>query len=175
MLGSQYLMAIDVARTGHQGQLRKYTKEPYIVHPFAVAGLVAAVTRDDDMIIAAMLHDTVEDTPVTIELIRGLFGERVAGFVSDLTDVSNPSDGNRKVRKEIDRDHTAQASPSAKTIKLADLIDNTKSITAYDANFARIYMREKQALLGVLQGGNSALVKIANDLVRDYYSKGAGN
>src|SRR4051812_16652618 len=115
-------------------QRRKYTNEPYVGHPIAVARIVSTVPHDPEMLAAALLHDVVEDTPVTIEEIRTEFGDRVADMVSDLTDVSQPGDGNRAVRKALDREHTAQASPEAQTIKLADLIDNTKSITRHDPN-----------------------------------------
>lgn len=165
-----YLAAIDVIKRANEGQKRKYTNEPYISHPFAVAGLVAAVTTDDDMIVAALLHDVVEDTTVTLETINGIFGGRIAQMVSDLTDVSVLSDGNRAERKKIDRKHTAKASMSAKTIKLADLIDNTKTITAYDKKFAKVYMAEKRLLLKVLKEGNIRLFKIASDLVENFYA-----
>jgi len=166
-----YQAAIDVARMAHAKQLRKYTNEPYIVHPFAVSGLVASVTNDDGMIIAALLHDVVEDSDVSLDTIKGVFGLRIAGMVSDLTDVSKKSDGNRRVRKQIDLEHTAAASKEAKTIKLADLIDNTKSITTFDPDFAKVYMREKQRLLEVLVDGDATLFALAENMVRDYYMK----
>jgi (p)ppGpp synthase/HD superfamily hydrolase len=150
-------------------QKRKYTGEPYIVHPESVAGIVAEVTDDAAMIAAAWLHDVVEDTPVTIETIQAEFGEDVAGLVADLTDVSQPEDGNRKVRKAIDREHTANASARAKTVKLADLIDNTSSITAHDEHFAKVYMSEKRLLLNVLRDGDKTLHKRAQKLLKAYY------
>lgn len=163
------IAAIDVAKKAHAGQVRKFTGEPYITHPFAVGGLVVSVTQDDDMLIAAILHDVVEDSPVTLQTIYGIFGSRVAAMVGDLTDVSTKADGNREVRKALDRAHTAQSSPDAKTIKLADLIDNTKSIAAFDKGFAVKYMAEKKLLLEVLTEGDPTLYKIANDLVIRYY------
>jgi (p)ppGpp synthase/HD superfamily hydrolase len=164
-----YLAAIDIARRAHNGQLRKYTNEAYITHPFAVAGLVASITTDDDMIVAAILHDVVEDSPIKIETIYGIFNKRIGDMVADLTDVSKKSDGNRTVRKRIDREHTARASKEAKTIKLADLIDNTKTIVPFDPNFAKIYMKEKQLLLEVLQDGDETLFNLANNMIKDYY------
>jgi len=166
-----YLAAIDVAKRAHKDQRRKYTNEPYIVHPFAVAGLVASVTEDDDMIVASLLHDVCEDSPMEIKTIRGIFGVRIAQMVEDLTDVSKPTDGNRAKRRAIDREHTSIASPEAKTIKLADLIDNTKSICAFDPEFAKVYMPEKRALLEVLRaGGDPMLFSLADDLVQKYFS-----
>jgi (p)ppGpp synthase/HD superfamily hydrolase len=162
--------AMFTAKDAHKGQVRKYTGEPYVAHPFSVAGLVSSVTDDEEMVMAALLHDVVEDTAVKIEAIDGIFGERVASLVSDLTDISKPEDGNRKTRKAMDRAHTAEASNDAKTIKLADLIDNTKTIAAYDADFARVYMVEKKQLLEVLRDGDATLFAIANKMVEDYFS-----
>ena len=164
------LAAIDIAKRAHNGQVRKYTNEPYISHPFAVAGLVASVTEDNDMVVAALLHDVVEDTDVKLVTITGIFGTKIAEMVEGMTDVSRPEDGNRKTRKAIDREHTASSNTAVKTIKLADLIDNTKSITQFDPKFAKVYMAEKRLLLGVLSEGSPKLFKIANDLVENYYS-----
>lgn len=164
------LAAIDIAKRAHGSQVRKYTNEPYISHPFAVAGLVAAVTEDNDMVVAAILHDVVEDTEVKLATITGIFGVNIAEMVEGMTDISKPEDGNRKARKAIDREHTANSNPAVKTIKLADLIDNTKSITQFDPKFAKVYMAEKRLLLGVLTDGSPKLFKIANDLVENYYS-----
>ncbi|MBU1248091.1 MAG: HD domain-containing protein [Proteobacteria bacterium] len=155
----------------HAGQVRKYTGEPYINHPLSVAELVATVTDDEEMLVAAVLHDTVEDTQATLAGVEDIFGPRVAALVKDLTDVSKPEDGNRAVRKAIDRAHTALASPKAKTIKLADLIDNTATITQHDPEFARVYMQEMKLLLGVLWEGDSRLHKTATSLVNHYFSE----
>jgi (p)ppGpp synthase/HD superfamily hydrolase len=102
------------------------------------------------MIAAAILHDTVEDTEVTIEQISQEFGDDIAMLVYWLTDKSQKSDGNRKVRKAIDRQHIAEAPDDAQIIKLADLIDNTSSIVAHDKRFAQVYLDEKEALLNVM-------------------------
>jgi hypothetical protein len=151
------------ATKAHQriGQLRKYNKQPYHVHLEAVAKLVAEVTDDSETIAAAWLHDTVEDTPATLEDIEENFGLPVAELVEELSDVSKPSDGNRVRRKTIDRDHTAQASPRAKTVKLADLIDNCTDITKHDPRFAKVYLGEMGALLDVLGEGNELLFQEA--------------
>ncbi|GCE81759.1 HD domain-containing protein [Komagataeibacter oboediens] len=147
-------------------QRRKYTGDPYIVHPRRVAQTVKETGARDEVVAAALLHDVVEDTPVTLAEIRAEFGEDVAALVEMVTDVSRPEDGNRKVRKAMDRDHLALASAEGQTIKLADLIDNTASITRYDPGFARIYMREKAELLGVLEKGNKTFHQHASFLVK---------
>jgi (p)ppGpp synthase/HD superfamily hydrolase len=139
-------------------QLRKYTHEPYIVHPAEVVGIVATVDHTDAMLAAAWLHDTVEDTDVTIEVIRAEFGDEVAELVGWLTDVSRPEDGNRAVRKAMDREHSAMAPAAAQTVKLADLISNSRSITAHDAAFAKTYLEEKRLLLEVMDKGDPVLM-----------------
>ena len=161
--------AIWFATQAHAGQTRKYTGEPYVNHPVEVMQLVNTVTDDPEILAAAVLHDVVEDTPATIMNIRIGFSPRVAELVDDLTDVSKPQDGNRATRKELDRQHTAKASPDAKTIKLADLISNSRSIMKDDPNFAKVYMKEKAALLEVLTEGNAELFRQASDIVASYY------
>lgn len=144
------------------GIRRKYTLVPYIQHPIAVARMVARFGADENQVIAAILHDSVEDCiSATIESIHEQFGDDVAQLVLDLTDISKPTDGNRKIRKAIDRDHSAHGSARAQTIKYCDLIDNTRDITAHDKDFAVVYLREKEALLNVLTKGDIQLRAIA--------------
>jgi (p)ppGpp synthase/HD superfamily hydrolase len=149
-----YAMAAHAA----VGQKRKYTNEPYIVHPAEVAKIVAGVPGSTpDMVAAAWLHDVVEDTGCTYTDIHMAFGADIAALVGWLTDVSKPEDGNRAVRKAMDREHTAQAPAEAQTIKLADLISNSRSIMAHDPEFARTYLAEKRALLEVMTRGDAGL------------------
>jgi (p)ppGpp synthase/HD superfamily hydrolase len=149
-----YAMAAHAA----VGQKRKYTGEPYIVHPAEVAKIVAGVPgATPDMVAAAWLHDVVEDTGCTFTDIHMAFGIDIATLVGWLTDVSKPEDGNRAVRKAMDREHTASAPAEAQTIKLADLISNSRSIMAHDPEFARVYLAEKRALLEVMTKGDAGL------------------
>ena len=160
--------AIEFATKAHEGQTRKYTGEPYIVHPLAVMEIVKTVEHTEEMLMAAVLHDTVEDTDTTIQDIDREFGPVVAQLVEELTDVSKPEDGNRAFRKGLDREHSAQASAQGQTIKVADLISNTKSITEHDPHFAKVYMKEKALLLEVLTEGNRQLFSLAAKIVEDY-------
>lgn len=160
--------ALAYATEAHKGQVRKYTGEPYIVHPIEVMETVRRVMDDPEVQAAALLHDVVEDTPVSIKDIEDVFGPRVAALVSDLTDVSKPEDGNRATRKELDRQHSAKASPDAQSVKLADLISNSMSIVKDDPNFAKVYMKEKALLLGVLTKGNPQLFSLAAKIVENY-------
>jgi (p)ppGpp synthase/HD superfamily hydrolase len=139
-------------------QLRKYTNEPYIVHPAEVAATVKTVPHTEAMVAAAYLHDVVEDTGVSIELIRAEFGSEVSDLVGWLTDVSRPDHGNRASRKAVDRAHTAAAPAAAQTVKLADLISNTRSIVEHDAKFAETYLAEKRLLLEVMTKADPELM-----------------
>lgn len=147
------------------GQVRKYTFEPYIVHPAEVASIVAGAGGSETMVAAAWLHDTVEDTGVTIEVIRAEFGTEVAELVGWLTDVSRPEHGNRAHRKALDRAHSAMAPAEAQTVKLADLIANTRSIIAHDEAFAKTYLEEKRLLLEVMTKGDPVLMAEAKKYI----------
>ena len=156
---------LKFATKAHGDQKRKYTGEPYIVHPIAVSEIVKTVPHTDEMVAAALLHDVVEDTPVTIQEIETKFGSKVAELVGWLTDTSRPENGNRKTRKSIDRLHSADAPAEAQTIKLADLIHNTKSIEKHDPSFWKVYKQEKIALLDVLTKGDRSLMHIAQQQI----------
>ena len=149
------------------GQRRKYTNEPYIVHPEEVAKLVTRYGGTENQIAAAWLHDVVEDTNITEDLIHQEFGDDIASLVYCLTDVSVPSDGNRPQRKAIDLEHLKLISPLAMTIKLADIISNVKSIKEHDAEFAAIYLPEKRAQLEILTAGHPHLYRIAQQLLEE--------
>jgi (p)ppGpp synthase/HD superfamily hydrolase len=118
------------------------------------------------MIAAAWLHDTVEDTPSTIDDIERHFGPRVAELVDQLTDSAQPAAKNRAARKLAHFRHTADASPEAQTIKLADIIDNTRAIVQYDADFARVYLVEKQIQIQLLRQGDSHLWRQAEQTIK---------
>lgn len=157
--------AIKFAVDAHEGQVRKYIEIPYVSHTLAVASIIDAINGDDNMVIAGLLHDAVEDTDVSIADIHQEFGTDVAALVSDLTDVSTLDMGNRKVRKEIDRNHTAGASDRAKTIKLADIIHNSLSIREHGGGFADVWLKEKELLLDVLGDGDPRLYEFAQTLI----------
>jgi (p)ppGpp synthase/HD superfamily hydrolase len=139
--------------------------EPYIVHPAEVVEILRTVDPTEEMMAAAWLHDTVEDTGVTLELIRAEFGDAVADLVGWLTDVSRPDHGNRAARKAVDRAHTASAPAAAQTIKCADMISNTRSIVAHDAKFAQTYLAEKRLLLAVMTRADPRLLARAREQI----------
>ncbi len=145
---------------------RKYSKQPYSVHLAAVAKILAGISDDAEMIAAAWLHDTVEDTPATLYDIEQAFGLSVTALVEELTDVSKPSDGNRAARKALDRAHLAAASARAQTVKLADLIDNARDICDHDPIFASVFLDEMADLLDVLDKGDETLMRRARNTWR---------
>lgn len=141
------------------GQRRKYTDEPYVVHPIRVATLVAAETDNADILSAALLHDVLEDvTPKNprfdADSIRVTFGETVLRLVEELTDVFTTEafpQVNRQERKKREAYRLAGISPEAQLVKLADLIDNGGTIVTEAApGFARTYLAEKEVILNLM-------------------------
>ena len=147
---AQSALVFATAAHAAVGQMRKYSDDPYIVHPIRVATTVAKFGGTDEMIAAAYLHDVVEDTGVSIVDIQDMFGTDVALIVDGLTDVSVPEDGNRAVRKAMDRQHSADATYEAQFVKCADIIDNAHDIGDNDPSFNVVYRKEMLLLIQVL-------------------------
>ena len=147
---AQSALVFATAAHAAVGQMRKYSDDPYIVHPIRVATTVAKFGGTDEMIAAAYLHDVVEDTGVSIVDIQDMFGTDVAHIVHGLTDVSKPEDGNRAVRKAMDRQHSAGATYEAQFVKCADIIDNASDIGVNDPSFNVVYRKEMAMLLDVM-------------------------
>jgi (p)ppGpp synthase/HD superfamily hydrolase len=145
--------AAAFAAMKHAGQTRKYTGEPYIVHPTAVAEMVKLAGGDEAAIAAAFLHDTLEDTDTSFSELAAEFGTEIANLVNELTDHFTPTffpKLNRAARKMLETERLATISKKAKMVKLADIADNTASIVAHDPAFAKVYLVEKAAMLKVL-------------------------
>ena len=157
--------AIAFAATAHAGQVRKYDGLPYVTHPIHVMMILhKAGIKDEAMLVAAVLHDVVEDTPVSHMTITRRFGEDVGNLVYELTDqFVHPHQGNRATRKKLERERLAGVSPRAQTIKYADFISNTPSIVTGDPGFARVYLAEKEATLAVMVNGNSLVRSLAEN------------
>jgi (p)ppGpp synthase/HD superfamily hydrolase len=158
-----------VAATAHLAvkQTRKYSDEPYIVHPEEVAAMVATVPHTPEMLAAAWLHDSVEDTGVTLEFLDAVFGTEVTSLVEWLTDVEHPGK-NRATRKKLSCERWFYAPDEAKTIKLADILSNFKDIAEKDHNFAQVYFRELHDLLPNLRGGDATLMARAREMLEKY-------
>lgn len=142
----------SIAAHGAIGQKRKYTGEDYIVHPSAVVDIlmrhIHGVTAP--MLAAAWLHDVVEDTKITREMLELCFGLEVADLVSGLTNVATEYDGNREVRRLKNLEFLKLQNEEVQTIKIADMMHNTASIVEHDKAFAKIYLREKVDLINAL-------------------------
>lgn len=139
-----------LARKLHGEQERKYTGESYFVHVYNVAKRVAKIDNRPELVAAAFLHDSVEDTDITVDEIGQIFGAEVAGLVYDLTDhftKENYPNMNRAKRKSLEAVRLGSISDDAKLIKLCDLADNTSSIVEHDPGFAKIYLKEKADIL----------------------------
>ena len=163
------LHATEFAALAHAGQVRKYTGHPYIWHPINVAVKVATVTDDQEMLAAALLHDTVEDTDATHDQIKKRFGPRVSHLVWELTNIATKDDGSRVARRAIDRAFMAKASPDAMTIRLADIADNLKDITVAPGGFAKMYIKEKEDMIEVLGAGDPTLMAEVKTIIANYY------
>jgi (p)ppGpp synthase/HD superfamily hydrolase len=165
--------ALQFAEHAHRGvgQKRKYTGDPYIVHPVEVMGLLVAYAnfayQRETILTAALLHDVVEDTFVTLKQVEEVFGHEVAGYVDGLTDKFNSGyeeNGkvlNRRQRKDREAARLANETAAVQTIKCADLISNTRTIVAYDRDFAKTYIPEKRLILGGLQKADTKLFNLA--------------
>ena len=157
---------MDIMKTGiaeecadrwHCGQTRKYTGAPYIVHPKAVAARLRQVAPDDHKLhMAAYLHDVLEDCSVSFLDLVKKFGVEVAKLVQEVTNQSDPTQS-RAQRKASECKRLASVSNRAKTLKLADILDNLPSIRKHDPKFAQVYEAESLALLAVLVGGDGVL------------------
>lgn len=163
--------AVAFASGAHYGvgQVRKYTGEAYINHPIAVAEMVASTKGcSPDSVAAAYLHDTVEDTKVTLEDIERVFNRTIAEYVGYLTETSKEDrpDLNRRSRKELDAHRLALAPPEVQTIKYADFIDNTSSILKRDPKFAEVYLPEKAMMLQIIDKGDVVLYSRAVENTR---------
>ena len=134
--------AIIFAVRAHAGTERRGKGFPYIVHPMEAVEIAATMTRDQELLAAAALHDTVEDTDTTVEQIREEFGDRIASLVASESDtmpegVSEQDSWHARKQAAIDR--LARASHDAKIVALGDKLSNMRAI-------ARDYAQQGDAL-----------------------------
>lgn len=158
--------ANQFAETAHASvnQLRD-NGDPYIVHPRAVARILFQLGYSEIVLAAALLHDTVEDTPVTFAEIEDSFGKEVSTLVEWLTKDSDPSIGNRKARKAHECDRISKAPYLAKCIKLADITNNIEDVVKGNPAFAKVYIPEKKAMLSVLKDADPRLMAMAEKAI----------
>ena len=123
--------AIIFAVHAHAGTERRGKGYPYIIHPMEAMEIVATMTADQELLAAAALHDTVEDTEVTVEQLKAEFGERIASLVADESDVMPEGlteEASWHQRKQAAIDRLARASHDAKMVALGDKLSNMRAI-----------------------------------------------
>jgi (p)ppGpp synthase/HD superfamily hydrolase len=170
------------AAKAHGSQRRKFIDEPYIAHPIRVMELCKEYTTDTTVLAAALLHDVLEDTPVSKEEIQHFLStlmdasttERTVRLVDELTDrfiKANYPQWNRRVRKSKEAERLAATSADAQTIKYADIIDNSAEFASQENDFAEVFLRECKALLKKMDKGNAELRQRALKVVEEELSK----
>ena len=123
--------AIIFAVKAHSGTERRGKGYPYVVHPLEAVEIVATMTKDQELLAAAALHDVVEDTDVTVEQIRTQFGDRVAALVaaeSDEMPAGISEEDSWHTRKQAAIDRLAKAGREAKMVALGDKLSNMRAI-----------------------------------------------
>lgn len=129
-LGPRFLRAFQFAAKKHAGQTRKASSTPYIAHLMGVASLVLEFGGDEDVAIAALLHDVVEDcggAPI-LEEVRWKFGSRVAKIVDGCTDSDTEPKPPWRERKETYIEHLRSADAETRLVSAADKLNNVRSI-----------------------------------------------
>lgn len=135
--------AIKFATEKHTEQTRKRENTPYILHPLEAAAIAADLTKDEDVLIAAVLHDTVEDTDTSVEEIQEKFGHRVAELVASETEKKRedlPPEETWEIRKKESLEHLRTTNdPAVKILWLADKVSNIRTIY-------KLYQKEGDSL-----------------------------
>lgn len=166
--------AVEFAAEKHRFQVRKDPEgTPYIIHPIGVAHHLLKIgeVRDADIIIGALLHDTVEDTETTFEEIAQRFGSRVVGFVKEVTDDKTLP---KEERKQLQIDHAPGKSAGAAQIKLADKLYNLADLannppSEWTVDYIDGYFVWAQKVINALPWVNKALFKEVNGVIEDYW------
>lgn len=165
--------AVAFAAEKHRFQTRKDPDEtPYIIHPIGVAYnlMIIGNVRDPDIIIGALLHDTVEDTDTTFEEIDKRFGARVAGFVKEVTDDKSLP---KQARKQLQIEHAPEKSAGAAQIKLGDKLYNLTDLSnapPLDWEKERIdtYFNWAKSVVDALPWVNAPLKQAVDNVIQNY-------
>jgi len=175
-----FIKAVAFAAEKHSTQRRKDAQaSPYINHPIALANVLAneGDIANQDVLIGALLHDTIEDTETTPEELKAIFGEKIASIVMEVTDDKNLP---KAQRKALQIEHAAHASMEAKLVKLADKICNLRDIltnppSGWDLPRKQEYFAWSYAVVAGVRGTNSKLEKVFDVIMQEgqvYFSKG---
>jgi (p)ppGpp synthase/HD superfamily hydrolase len=137
--------AYQLLLSKHAGQRQKVNGRPYIEHPIAVATDVSEAGFEPEMVAAALLHDIVEDSDVTVEQLREQFGDGIAALVEVMTDEAEVDPYER--RKALHRERVVASGPEAAAIFTADKLNNVRALrTAYSEMGEEVAGRFKQPL-----------------------------
>ena len=152
--------ALQIAIEAHDGQVRRGSSAaPYVVHPLHVAIMLARWGMDEDVLVAGLLHDVVEDCEAwTVDRVESEFGSHVASIVAELTEDKRES---WEVRKQAGLDKVAGMSPQAASVKAADKLHNLQSLLA-DLKRAD----EPHEVWKRFRGGREGTLRVAQELVR---------
>lgn len=164
-----YIKAVDFAARAHALQTRKNSaKTPYVNHVIGVSYLLSSIggITDENVLIAALLHDTVEDTAISIEDIEREFGTHIAVIVAEVTDDKSLPKAERKRLQIVNAPHK---SPEAKLVKLADKLYNLRDMVAetpqgWGAARVQGYFVWAHAVIAGLRGTNASLEAALDDL-----------
>lgn len=164
------LAMLKFATEKHKGQTRKHINKPYIMHPIAVSVTVSEYTSDDDVIIAAIGHDLLEDTDTSEDEIRRTFGGKVYDLIvstSKVTDLNGDKFNSltRLEKIEIDNEHFASGDADAHLIKTADILDNLKDSAEGSLKWQKRFVSEKLTQATMLDKAPMELrIKLADAL-----------
>ena len=163
--------ALAFSAEKHRTQKRKdIDKSPYINHPIALANILAKRwVIDENVLCAAILHDTIEDTKTTADELRKHFGEKITSIVLEVSDDKSLE---KEVRKQLQIDHAASLSKEAKLVKLADKIANITDIintppVKWTKERKLEYFAWAKAVVDNLRGVHQGLEGEFDDLIAD--------
>ncbi len=166
---AELLRALQFAAERHSGQRRKSGDTPYVNHVIDVAAILAveAGVTTEDVLVAAVLHDTVEDTPTTFAEIEERFGVQVAGLVAEMTDDKRLP---KMRRKELQIEHAPELSDDAKRLKLADKIANVRDLKespplGWSLERKIAYLDWTEAVVAGCRGVDPTLERIYDDVL----------
>ncbi len=167
---SKYWKALTYAVEKYDKLKRKSSKIPYIIHPLRITLILRAVGysefNEEDLMIAAIFHDLIEDTEIKSAEIKEKFGEKVALIVEEL---SKPEDKD----KEDWLKNFGRASKEAKVIKMADRIDNLMEMETWSLERKKTYAKQGKIILNKCGDSNEQLAQILKEKISDIldYSK----
>ena len=167
---NQFVSALAFSATKHRDQRRKDVEaSPYINHPIALVDVLVneGGILNWDVLCAALLHDTIEDTQTTADELTKAFGKNVASIVLEVTDDKALPKEERKLQQIA---HAPHSSHEAKLVKIADKICNLRDILAsppsgWDVQRKKAYFEWAAAVVAGIRGSNSKLEKIFDALL----------